>query len=146
MQAYVFLSSTVVLFVASLAELNMWVIYIESCTLKYYETEYFLENISISLSILMWLYFAAEVFVQNKNSSFTMYCTKPLLYIFYSLPPINYVNISNVKINMCFCFSASLCTCILIIIIFQIQIQIILLHYNVIHRQTEFDPSYGNPQ
>ncbi len=27
----------------------------------------------------------------------------------------------------------------------QIQIQIILLHYNVLHGQTEFDPSYGNP-
>ncbi len=27
----------------------------------------------------------------------------------------------------------------------QIQIQIILLHYNVLHSQTEFDPSYGNP-
>ncbi len=25
----------------------------------------------------------------------------------------------------------------------QIQIQIILLHYNVLHIQTEFDPSYG---
>ncbi len=30
--------------------------------------------------------------------------------------------------------------------IIQIQIQIILLlHYNVLQRQTEFDPSYGNP-
>ncbi len=28
----------------------------------------------------------------------------------------------------------------------QIQIQIILLHYNVLHSQTEFDSSYGNPQ
>ncbi len=28
----------------------------------------------------------------------------------------------------------------------QIQIQIILLHYNVLHSQTEFDPSYFNPQ
>ncbi len=28
----------------------------------------------------------------------------------------------------------------------QIQIQIILLHYNVLHSQTEFAPSYGNPQ
>ncbi len=28
----------------------------------------------------------------------------------------------------------------------QIQIQIILLHYNVLHSQTEFDASYGNPQ
>ncbi len=27
----------------------------------------------------------------------------------------------------------------------QIQIQIILLHY-VLHGQTEFDPSYSNPQ
>ncbi len=27
----------------------------------------------------------------------------------------------------------------------QLQIQIILLHYNVLHSQTEFDP-YGNPQ
>ncbi len=27
-----------------------------------------------------------------------------------------------------------------------IQIQIILVHYNVLHSQTEFDPSYGNPQ
>ncbi len=27
-----------------------------------------------------------------------------------------------------------------------VQIQIILLHYNVLHSQTEFDPSYGNPQ
>ncbi len=26
------------------------------------------------------------------------------------------------------------------------QIQIILLHYNVLHSQTEFVPSYGNPQ
>ncbi len=28
----------------------------------------------------------------------------------------------------------------------QIQIQIILLHYNVLHSQTEFDPSHGSPQ
>ncbi len=27
-----------------------------------------------------------------------------------------------------------------------ILIQIILLHYNVLHSQTEFDPSYGNPE
>ncbi len=26
---------------------------------------------------------------------------------------------------------------------FFFQIQIILLHYNVLHSQTEFDPSYG---
>ncbi len=31
-------------------------------------------------------------------------------------------------------------------LIFQIQIQIIILHYNVLHSQTEFDQSYGNPQ
>ncbi len=30
--------------------------------------------------------------------------------------------------------------------IIQIQIQIILLSYNVLHGQTEFDHSYGNPQ
>ncbi len=30
--------------------------------------------------------------------------------------------------------------------IIQIQIHITLLHYNVLHCQTEFDPSYDNPQ
>ncbi len=28
----------------------------------------------------------------------------------------------------------------------KVFFQIILLHYNVLHGQTEFDPSYGNPQ
>ncbi len=28
----------------------------------------------------------------------------------------------------------------------QIEIEIILLHYNVLHSQTEFDLSYGSPQ
>ncbi len=27
----------------------------------------------------------------------------------------------------------------------EIQIQIILLHYNVLHGQNEFDPSHGTP-
>ncbi len=30
--------------------------------------------------------------------------------------------------------------------IYNFKFEIILLHYNVLHCQTEFDPSYGNPQ